>query len=237
MFLFLFSRAENLILFQPTHENSEKLADGSKFTKWYIDGKYSGWKRLTDKDSRTWLYIHGNAGQAIHRLYAENCFDVNDNIFILEFPGYGERKGIPSKESFNKAALEAYCYLNDKFSESKICILGVSIGSGPACYLAEKDVSPEKIVLITPFDKLANVAKEIIPFLPVSLFMDNKWDNVNAIKTYNGLIEIYGAKKDRVIPVKHAVNLSKANKNTKLLLIPCGHNEWPYFVKLKRQED
>ncbi len=231
--MFLLSFFENAILFHPTHRNSEVLAAGSGFEKWVVEGRYTGWKRLIDSESRTWLFIHGNAGQAMHRLYAEACFDRADNIFILEYPGYGEREGSPSMESFNQAAADAYGFLKKEFPENRICILGESIGSGPACYLAAKNDSPEKIVLVTPFARLAELGKEKFPFLPVASLIKNNWDNIENLKSFDGDIEVYGAKHDRIIPVNHARKLAGTKDEAKLHLLECGHNEWSHFVKFQ----
>ncbi len=228
------SYIENSILFHPTHEDSEKLAKASNFEKWFIKNKYTGWKKLVGKNNTIWLFLHGNAGQAIDRLYAENCFNRNNNIFILEYPGYGERKGIPSMKTFNNAAVEAYNYLKKDFPKNKICVVGESIGTGPACYLANQNIPPDKIVLITPFDKLEDVAKEKLPFLPISKIMKNKWNNIESLESFEGDLEIYGAKEDQIIPVEHALKLSKSNRNAKFHLIPGGHNDWPYYVKLNK---
>ncbi len=221
---------ENKLLFFPSHENSAELAENSAFTKWTTAGKYIGWKKVVNREHRSWLFIHGNAGQAIHRTYAEHCFSKDENIFILEYPGYGEREGSPSADSFNAAAMEAYTLLKEEVSEQKICLIGESIGSGPTCFLASQGIQPEKIVLVVPFDNLKSLAQEKMPFLPVSWMMRNQWDNIDFIKSFEGPIEIYGAEHDEIIPLHHAEKLARSNKNCRLFIMPCGHNSWSYNV-------
>jgi hypothetical protein len=55
-----------------------------------------------------WLLIHGNGGQAADRAYALPSFSMDDSVFILEYPGYGSRKGKPSKKSLDAADRQAY---------------------------------------------------------------------------------------------------------------------------------
>ena len=171
--------------------------------------------------------LHGNAGQAADRVYALPCFSEHDSVFILEYPGYGLRKGKPSKASFDAAAAQAYKLLRSAFPGHPICIIGESIGTGPACMLAAQSPPPNKIVLIVPFDKLASVAADHAPYLPVGLILGKTWDNVRSLSDYKGPIEIFGALDDQVIKMEHAKNLANAVASAKFHAIQGGHNDWP----------
>jgi len=170
--------------------------------------------------------LHGNAGQAVDRTYALPCFSPQDSVFILEYPGYGARKGKPSRASFDAAAVEAYELLRKTFPNTPICVIGESIGSGPACMLAKQSPPPDKIVLVVPFDKLTSVAGEHFPFLPVSLLLEAKWDNIQALAKYRGPVEIFGADQDGVIPIEHAKKLAISVPSARFHSIPGGHNDW-----------
>jgi len=130
--------------------------------------------------------------------------------YVLEYPGYGDRPGKPSQQSFNHAALIAYRALVSAYGASKICVLGESLGSGPASFLATTENPPARIVLVVPFDVLEDVAQEKFPYLPVGLIMLDRWNNIDALKSYRGRVDIYGAKFDQVIPVAHARNLARS---------------------------
>src|SRR6185436_11532244 len=119
-----------------------------------------------------------------------------DSLYVLEYPGYGAREGNPTLESMNQAASEAYHLLRSHNPNTPVCVLGESIGSGPACALAREKVAPDKIVLVVPFDSLASVASEHLPFLPVRLMLRDAWDNVDALRHYAGPVEIFGATGD-----------------------------------------
>src|SRR5687768_1157441 len=100
---------------------------------------------------------HGNAGQAADRDYVLDRMSEQDSLYVLEYPEYGLRDESPSRESINQAASEAYRFLRSQNQDTPVCILGESIGSGPACALARKKIPPDKIVLVMPFDSLASV--------------------------------------------------------------------------------
>ena len=95
-----------------------------------------GFSCLVESPKNVWLLIHGNRGQVADREYVIHCLSIEDSVFILEYPGYGNRSGKPSRKSFNEAAEEAYWELRERFPGTPVCVAGESIGSGGACYLA-----------------------------------------------------------------------------------------------------
>jgi hypothetical protein len=211
-------------LFYPTHnENTHGL---TSLTPWSSGAKLVGYCRVAPDPENIWLLLHGNAGQAADRGYALHCFSDRDSVFIMEYPGYGARPGKPSKNSFDTAAAEAYALLRKQWPNLPVCVVGESIGSGPACTLANRPDPPDKLVLIVPFDTLKSVASEHAGSLAASLFLSSSWDNVASLSHYQGTVEIFGAADDKVIPIGHARRLACRFGPTLFHLIPGGHNEW-----------
>lgn len=209
-------------LFYPTHHDRANGLD-----PWVEEGRVIGYARRSSSPKNIWLLLHGNAGQATDRSYALPCFSRSDSVFILEYPGYGNRPGSPSKNTFNDAAAEAYSMLLASFPDKPICVVGESIGSGPASFLATQDPPPKKIVLTVPFDRLSDVAAEhLSSSVPVRLIMKDNWNNSVSLSSYKGRIEIFGAIDDEVIPVKHARSLAGKIPSAKFHLISGGHNDW-----------
>ena len=151
----------------------------------------------------------------------------------MEYPGYGQREGKPSRGAFNAAAAEALAVLRERFPNLPIGVIGESIGSGPASWLGSQPNPPDKIVLAVPFDRLERVAKEKFPWLPVGLVLRDKWENAVALANFKGAIEIYGAAEDQVIPVAHAQDLAAQLPTAQFTLIPGGHNAWSYQEEVK----
>ena len=208
-------------VFYPSHEN--RL---SSLAPWMLDGRIIGYSRQASSPETVWLMLHGNAGQASDRSYAIPSFSGHDSVFILEYPGYGLREGKPSKASIDAAAAEAYRLLRKTFPKAPVCVMGESIGSGPACSLASQTQPPDKIVLVVPFDKLTRVAADHVPFLPVGLIWGSSWDNIRSLARYKGPVDIYGALQDTVIPVEHAKKLASSLPSAKFHSIQGGHNDW-----------
>ena len=209
-------------LFQPTHNNVESTG----LREWKLDGRTIGFARPVRSPQNVWLMLHGNAGQAADRTYALPAFSGRDAVFIMEYPGYGLRGGKPTKASFDAAATEAYLALRKTFPNTPVCILGESIGSGPACSLATQAPPPDKIVLVVPFDKLTSVAARHVRFFPVSSILEAKWNNIYSLSTYKGPVEIFAALDDAVIPIQHAQSLAESIPAARFHPIPGGHNDW-----------
>lgn len=210
------------LLYFPSHRQ-----ETNGLSTWTADGRLVGYARKVARPRNIWLFIHGNAGQAADRAYALQCFSASDSVFILEYPGYGNRPGSPGKASLNAAAVEAYLELRNSYPELPVCVVGESIGSGPASHLAELEKPPDKIVLVVPFDNLASVARDHFPLIPAGLLLLDRWDNVESLKGYAGKVEIFGATGDEVIPVRHARTLAGSLPQAVYHEIPGGHNDWP----------
>lgn len=217
------------LLFFPSHHPSDKGLSHWKSN----DGKIIGYSRPTKQPENVWLMLPGNAGQAADRAYALSSFSERDSVYILEYPGYGTREGTPSKASIDEAAIEAFHLLQQTFSDQSVCVVGESIGTGPACSLAAQSSPPEKIVLITPFDKLTSVAARMVGAPLANVLLEAKWDNIQSLAQYEGLVEIFAAERDRVIPVDHAKNLARSHPGAQLRIIPGGHNDWSTDERVK----
>jgi pimeloyl-ACP methyl ester carboxylesterase len=215
------SAIQRQLLYYPTHRPG---ANG--LGEWRRQGKLIGYVRMTPQPRNVWLMLHGNAGQASDRAYAIPSFAPDDTVYIMEYPGYGAREGVPSRAAFDTAARDAYETLRAAYPHVPVCVAGESIGTGPASYLATLPHPPDKLVLITPFDVLQRVASEHFPRIAVALLLRDNWNNLEALKSYSGRVEIVGAKSDTVIPIIHARTLADAKSGAVFDEIEGGHNDW-----------
>jgi hypothetical protein len=210
------------LLFFPSH-----APPSTTLAPWHNDNQQTiGYCREVTNAQTIWLMTHGNAGQAADRDYVLGHMSPQDSLYVLEYPGYGQRAGTPSLGSINQAASEAYRLLRSRNPNTPVCVLGESIGTGPACALAREKPAPDKIVLVVPFDLLSSVASERFYFLPVRLLLRDRWDNVESLKNYAGPVDIFGAARDDIIPVAHAKALAKQLPQAKFTEISGGHNDW-----------
>jgi hypothetical protein len=136
-------------------------------------------------------------------------------IFLIEYPNYGSyvaSKTYDIAEQIKANSLEFCEMLSQKYRVDKksICVIGRSIGSGPACHLATA-IKSDQLVLISPFDSISLVAREKLEsFGCISLIIHDHFDNTKEMKKYNGNLMVIHGKKDEVISIDNGNNLVKA---------------------------
>lgn len=230
LLVFIYFRQRSLLYF-PSH-----ASPATSLAPWRDGERLIGWRREAPNPQTIWLMLHGNAGQAAHRDYVLRRLSEPDSLYVMEYPGYGSRAGRPSRESINQAAAEAYQLLRARNPHTPVCVLGESIGSGPASELARETIPPDKIILLVPFDSLAKVAAWHFPWLPVRYLLHDAWDNVEALRHYAGPVDIVAATGDTVIPISHARALAAQLPKARFIPFPGGHNDWSESdaVKIER---
>ena len=216
-FVFVKQRA---LLYHPSHDGESGM-----LRPWVVRGATIGYARQLANPSSVWLMAHGNAGEAANRDYILKCVSQDSAVYVVEYPGYGLRPGRPNEAALNRAVREAYDELLARYPNIGIGVIGESLGSGPACMLAKAPVPPAKFVLIVPFDTLASVASDHMPFLPTKLLLRDRWDNSTSLKEYRGPIRVYAARRDTIIGPDHGRRLASAVGAT-FHLIDSGHNDW-----------
>ncbi len=217
----------------PAALESEAAAQG--FEPWTNPaGETIGYRDLAAPDDprprASILITHGNAGYALHRTdYATILRDAAPDralsIYILEYPGYGARSGSPSQPDFLAAANEAIAQIP---KDQPLILLGESIGTGVASATAA--AHPDRIaglLLLTPFDSLANVAQHHYPLLPVRWIMRDQYPSTEWLKQYRGPVAIILAANDTIVPAKFGQNLYDTYTGPKKLITAddADHND------------
>lgn len=185
-----------------------------------------GWL-INPGKSKLIIYYGGNGEEVSYNLSSFTRFSNYSSLFI-NYPGYGKSEGSPSQQDIFADALFIY----DKFSNeyNEIVLFGRSLGSGVASYVAGKR-NPEKIILVTPFDCLCNVASENFPFLPVDLMLTERYDSIENIGEFQNNSLVFIAGNDRVIPNELSYNLAEyLGQNAETVFIEkAGHNNIQRF--------
>lgn len=113
------------------------------------------------------FYLHGNAGSIrswgeIAGVYLDNGYD----FFILDYRGYGKSQGrISGEKQLFRDVQSVYNSMKEKYKENKIVIIGYSIGTGPAAWLAS-DNRPKLLILKAPFYNFEDLAHQYFSFVP-----------------------------------------------------------------------
>jgi len=185
-----------------------------------------GWKRSsqTNAPHKCALIVHGNAGCAVDRAHYATALQQTGvwDVYILEYPGYGARPGSPSRETLCQAADEAIVLLE---KEAPVFVIGESIGTGVATYLTHsKGVAG--LLLIAPYDDLAEVAQLHMPIFPVHKILKDRFIPINDLSHYKGPVAVLLAGRDEVVPNQFGRKLYESYEGPKKvwLIQDASHN-------------
>lgn len=175
------------------------------------------------------LLFHGNAGSALDRVfYGRDLGHLGYRLILLEYPGYGARKGALGEASLVGAAVEAARAAIGQFG-GPLFLVGESLGCGVASAVAGSGKVPVAgVVLITPWDTLPDVAQSVYWYLPARWLTRDRYDNGRNLHRYDGPVAVAVAENDEVIPPRHGLRLFELLANRKRLWIMpgTGHNWW-----------
>lgn len=178
----------------------------------------------------TAIVFHGNAGHAGHRAYyAEALTRIGLRVVLAEYPGYGPRDGALGEENFGADAAQSLVFARRLYG-APLLVIGESLGAGVAAAAAARQ--PEAVaslLLITPWDRLENVASHHYPWLPVGWLLRDRYDSVRHLAAIGRPVMVAVAGDDEIVPKRFGVALYEALAEPKRLreFDGAGHNDWP----------
>ena len=143
------------------------------------------------------VYFGGNAEDVAGNLPAFASAFPAHSLYLMNYRGYGGSGGVPSESALLADAAALFDYLRPRHPQ--ISVMGRSLGSGVAVHLASvRDV--HRLVLVTPYDSLVNVASEHFRYLPVGWLMRDRYESAKRVPAVRAptLVVIAGA--DEIIP-------------------------------------
>ena len=235
--LLMIPALQRRLTYFPTIAPAEELVAAARrlgLEPWTIDGEIVAWRTpATARTNQRLLIFHGNAGYALHRSYFLPLPPAPESwqVILAEYPGYGARSsGEPSERAFQRTTEVIFANLRAE-SDQPIFVVGESIGSGVAAWLAGNHPSEVGgMVLITPMPSLADVALHHYPWLPIRRLLRDRYDSVQALRAYRGPIAFVVAENDEIIPAAIGRKLYDAYDGPKRLWIQrgTGHNSIDY---------
>lgn len=180
----------------------------------------------------TAILFHGNSGTVLDReMYVREILSKGFRLVLAEYPGYGPREGKISEEALVADAKELYRTLRNKFPEGPFVVIGESLGSGVAVRVAAESLpSPERLVLITPFDSMTEVVSKKLPVIPTSWLLLDEFSSSTHIAKYRGPVALLIAENDEVVGAAAGKALGEASKlrgpTIEVVLPNAGHNTW-----------
>jgi alpha-beta hydrolase superfamily lysophospholipase len=172
------------------------------------------------------FYLHGNAGSV--RTWGEvakTYTDLNYDVFMLDYRGYGKSEGkITNEELLYQDLQTVYDELTSKYDESKIIVLGYSIGTGMAAKIASVN-NPKLLILQAPYYSLTDLMKHTLPIIP-TFILKYKFETNKFITDCKMPVIIFHGNQDEVIYYNSSVKLKGLMKKSDSLITlnGQGHN-------------
>ncbi len=228
--IILYFFQEKLIFFPEKLANEYKFEFNQNFEelnfKTADNNKLNGILFKSDSSKGLIFYLHGNAGSL--RSWGEiakTYTGLNYDLFMLDYRGYGKSESfINSEKQFYTDIQLVYDSLKKKYTESRIIILGYSIGTGPATKLASTNNS-KLLILQAPYYSLKDMMQHNYSLVP-TFILKYSFETNRFLKECKMPVIIFHGNKDEVIYYESSLKLKELfkKKDTLITLSGQGHN-------------
>ncbi|MFO8111041.1 MAG: alpha/beta hydrolase [Desulfosalsimonadaceae bacterium] len=186
-----------------------------------------GWWVAAPAAQQTVLFFHGNSGnigdcldriRIIHRL--------GFNLLIIDYRGFGECSGSPSRKGLYRDADAAMAYLLEEknVDPESIILWGRSLGGAIAARTAAVH-DAGMLILESTFTSMRDAADDISPWAPGWLLTNHAYQTASYLEQIDIPCLVIHSVEDEVIPFHHGVRLYESVRGEKRFLqINGSHN-------------
>jgi len=221
---FMYWRQESFLFYPPVATHADEslnhveeysfTRDGVTLKGWLVNPLYARHKII--------IYYGGNGEDVyfnVDEFEALQCATL-----FVAYRGYGPSEGKPGEEDFFADALGIFDDMKGRYPASEKFLMGRSLGSGVACYVASKR-QVEGTILITPYDSLVAVAQSVYPWLPVGQLLRHKFESIHyVVGVRSPFLIIYGGQDNVVQPGRTERLLEYIQSNKEVVYIErAGH--------------
>lgn len=122
------------------------------------------------------------------------------NVAVFYYRGYKPSEGFTGERAFFADAELVFDQMTAHFQPTKTAVVGVSLGTGVASYVAGKR-SVDHVALVMPYDSIARVAQYHYPWLPVHMLLTrNRFETYKRIGAVQAPVSVIVAKSDEIVP-------------------------------------
>ena len=181
-------------------------------------------------DRPTMIFFYGN-GMCLKfaTVQLEEFRRLGVNVLIPEYVGYGMSSGSASEKGCQATSLAAYDYIvaERKVDPNRIIAAGWSLGGAVAIDLAsQKEVGG--LIAFSSFTSGVEMGRRMLPFVPVSLLLRHRFDNIQKIARVTCPTLIGHGRWDRIIPFEMGEELAAkaGGPVTTLWIDQADHNDF-----------
>jgi uncharacterized protein len=143
------------------------------------------------------IYFGGNGETVSESIPTLQRAFPDSALFALHYRGYNGSTGAPSEAALIADALALFDQVHK--DHSPIVLIGRSLGSGVAIHVASlRPVA--RLVLVTPYDSLQDLAAQRFPFFPIRWLLLDKFESWRYAPHITAPTLLLAAQFDEVIP-------------------------------------
>jgi fermentation-respiration switch protein FrsA (DUF1100 family) len=178
--------------------------------------------------TRGLLFLHGNAGNASHRIpNAALLQRMGIHVLLLDYRGYGLSEGSPSEAGVYADARAGLAHLVEarRLPQERIVLFGRSLGGAVAVDLAQ-DRPLAGLILESTWSTLGDVAVAIYR-LPIATLLGDRYASVRKIPRVRTPLLFFHGDRDDIVPQAVGRRLFAAAPEPKAFesLRGAGHND------------
>jgi pimeloyl-ACP methyl ester carboxylesterase len=168
--------------------------------------------------------FHGNGELAEDSLPFAQALNARGlGVVLVEYRGYGASAaaGKPTEQGLYadaEAVLDGLA-----LPKERVVLYGRSLGTGVATEMALRRRA-HALVLVAPYTSIPAVAGRMVPFLPVSWIVGDRYDNMKKAPEVEVKTLIFHGDADEVIPYDMGVALSHAFPHARLVTVEGAHH-------------
>ncbi len=180
------------------------------------------------RPDRVLLFLHGNAGNASHRLpNAAELVRLGTDVLLLDYRGYGRSAGTPSEAGVYADARAALAYLVDErgFAPGRVVLFGRSLGGAVAVDLAQERALGG-VVLESTFTSVSDLGRSLLGPLG-ALLGRGRFDSARKIQALRAPVLFFHGDRDRTVPIELGRRLFELAPGPKQFEVIAGadHND------------
>lgn len=177
--------------------------DGLSRAGWYFAAPHP--------DAPVIVMFHGNAGNlGIRANRMAPLRDAGYGVLLAGYRGYGGEPGRPTEHGLLADASGALSWLsNQGIPVERTILYGESLGTGVAVAMAAEH-RVGAVVLEAPYTSILAVAESRLPFIPVRVLLQDRFDSLARIDRVTAPLLVMHGRRDQVIPFRFGAALFEA---------------------------
>ena len=163
----------------------------------------------SSKSDKAILYLKGNRGSIRFGTYQIRQMKHNGyDILIPDYRSYGKTEGEPknNKQLLRDADI-SYQFLKQHYQEENIVVIGYSLGTGMASYVASQN-NPMHLLLIAPFTSLVDIKNQFLWFMP-DFLLKYKLNNKKHLAKVKCPVTLLHGTRDQIVKYDFSEALSE----------------------------